>query len=104
MADPKRSMTSLSQRLEARADEIKELLGTVPQGSRPSSRVVARIEELEKKFKAQWSRLEDKYDTILEEAELDKKDKDDVKTIYAKAKDISNKSKAKLERVLDAHD
>ena len=33
-----------------------------------------------------------------------KKDKDEVKTIYGKAKDIFNKSKANLERVLDAHD
>ena len=65
MADPKRSMNSFLQRVEARAKEVDELLGTIPQGSRPSSRVVARIEELEKTFKAQWQRLEDKYDSIL---------------------------------------
>ena len=33
-----------------------------------------------------------------------KKDEDEVRTIYGKAKDIFNKSKVNLERVLDAHD
>ena len=104
MADPKRSMNSFLQRVEARAKEVDELLGTIPQRSRPSSRVVARIEELEKTFKAQWQRLEDKYDSILEAAELDTKDEDEVKTIFQKAKDIFTKSKNDVEKVLDAHD
>ena len=104
MADPKRSMNSFLQRVEARAKEVDELLGTIPQRSRPSSRVVARIEELEKTFKAQWQRLEDKYDSILEAAELDTKDEDEVKTIFQKAKDIFTKSKSDIEKVLDAHD
>ena len=104
MADPKRSINSFSQRLETRAGEIGEILSTIPQGSRPSSRIVARIEELEKTFKAQWQRLEDKYDTILEAAEIDTKDEDEVKAIYEKAKVTFNKSKTDVERVLDAHD
>ena len=104
MADPKRSINSFSQRLETRAGEIGEILSTIPQGSRPSSRIVARIEELEKTFKAQWQRLEDKYDSILEAAEIDTKDEDEVKAIYEKAKVTFNKSKTDVERVLDAHD
>ena len=104
MADPKRSINSFSQRLETRAGEIGEILSTIPQGSRPSSRIVARIEELEKTFKAQWQRLEDKYDSILEAAEIDTKDEDEVKAIYEKAKVTFIKSKTDVERVLDAHD
>ena len=97
-------MNSFLQRVEAQAKEVDELLGTIPQRSRPSSRVVARIEELEKTFKAQWQRLEDKYDSILEAAELDTKEEDEVKTIFQKAKDIFTKSKSDIEKVLDAHD
>ena len=59
--DPKRSMNSFLQRVKAQAGEIEELLNTIPSGSRPSSRVIAKIENLEKKFRAQWDRLEDKY-------------------------------------------
>ena len=66
--------------------------------------MVARIEELEKTFKAQWQRLEDKYDSILEAAELDAKEEDEVKMIFQKAKDIFTKSKSDIEKVLDAHD
>ena len=104
MADPKRSMNSFLQLVKARAGEVEELLNTIPSGSRTSSRVITWIEDLEKKFKAQWDRLEDKYANILEESDLEEKDEDEVKTIYGKAKDIFNKSKANLERVLDAHD
>ena len=49
-------------------------------------------------------RLEDKYDSILEAAEIDTKDEDEVKAIYEKAKVTFNKSKTDVERVLDAHD
>ena len=84
MADPKRSMNSFLQLVKARAGEVEELLNTIPSGSRPSSRVITLIEDLEKKFKTQWDRLEDKHANILEESDLEKKDKDEVKTIHGK--------------------
>ena len=86
MANPKRSINSCLQLVKAWAGEIEEVLNTIPSGSRPSSRVVARIEDLEKMFKDQMYRLEYKYASILEESDLEEKDEDEVKKIYGKAK------------------